>query len=432
MHRLKNFEIVVGVATGLVLGLVFYYLLEYMPLIGRYITSPNIIADYYAGVFTAIGITALTLLIPCHENERFSLILIWGFRSFVTLVAMLYYEYIYRLDANSYFTIATTQQYLLEGSIGQFSGTILISKIAKTIIEYIPFVASFHALKVIWSFLGYLGSYIFYRAYVNYTGKPDIRLLWFLGLFPSIIFWSSILGKDPITFFGISLIIYGSLPLFNKFSLWHILIFASGLAVTGCIRFWLVSLFLAPFVLLYVFRSRVHVSIKFLTSVASIALFIFFLGNLLEQIQVEDQEDAVTTATSVSSRWNRGGSGQHVESFKSASDIVKFLPLGMFTALFRPLPGEVNNITGTLAGAENAAILILLLVAFFKSSKNLRKDIFVQYVIIILLVWSAFYSFISYQNLGTAFRFRLQVLPMIVLLLYHAWQDRSIQRKGRE
>lgn len=425
MSRARSFEIVMGLVTGLVFGVGFYYLLEYIPVFGRHLTSPNIIADYYVGVFTAIGMTVFTLAIPCRENERFSLIMIWGCRSLVTLLAMLYYEYTYRLDSNFYFTTAIGNEYSMDGSLAELSGTMLVSKIARIIIEYVPFVASYHALKVIWSFFGYLGSYIFYRAYVNYTGKSDIRLMWFLGIFPSIIFWSSIFGKDPITFFGISLIIYGSLPLFNKFSLWHMFIFAMGLTIAGYIRFWLVSLFLAPFMLLYVFRSRVNLSIKALTSVLSVALFVFFLGNLLEQIQVDDQEDAVNTASSVSRRWSRGGSGQRIESFNSITDIVKFMPVGMFTALFRPLPGEVNNVTGTLAGIENAVILIMFLIAVAKSNAGLRKDVFAQYAVAILLVWSAFYGFISYQNLGTAFRFRLQILPIMVLLLYHARQIRS-------
>ena len=42
-----------------------------------------------------------------------------------------------------------------------------------------------------------------------------------------------------------------------------------------------------------------------------------------------------------------------------------------------------------------------------------------------MFVWGAVYGFASYQNLGTAFRFRVQVVPILLLLgLYLTYAHR--------
>ena len=42
-----------------------------------------------------------------------------------------------------------------------------------------------------------------------------------------------------------------------------------------------------------------------------------------------------------------------------------------------------------------------------------------------LVVWSAAYGFASYQHIGTAFRFRAQVVPILLLLgLYLTYEHR--------
>ena len=68
---------------------------------------------------------------------------------------------------------------------------------------------SYHALKVSCSLLGLAGVYGFFRA--ARIVQPDVSTNWLylLGLFPSILFWSSILGKDPIVFFGLGFYAWG-------------------------------------------------------------------------------------------------------------------------------------------------------------------------------------------------------------------------------
>ena len=91
----------------------------------------------------------------------------------------------------------------------------------------------------------------------------------------------------------------------------------------------------------------------------------------------------------------------------------------MFTALFRPLPGEVLNLFGLLAGFENILILYLLIRALKYGGLAPFKEPIVVWAVSLILVWSFLYGFISYQNLGTASRFRLQIMPVLLSLTFY-------------
>jgi hypothetical protein len=100
----------------------------------------------------------------------------------------------------------------------------------------------------------------------------------------------------------------------------------------------------------------------------------------------------------------------------------------MFTALFRPLPGEISNAFGILAGLENLALLTIFLVAIKHFRSTELKNPVVLWGVLLVLVWTLAYAFISYQNLGGAVRFRLQILPIFLgLLLKFAIRNKPVE-----
>ncbi len=74
---------------------------------------------------------------------------------------------------------------------------------------------------------GLAGVYIFYRAAVLFLGREDMRILLVLGLTPSILFWSSILGKDPIVMLGMAVYSYGAVALWKRRRLSSLIFVAS-------------------------------------------------------------------------------------------------------------------------------------------------------------------------------------------------------------
>jgi len=63
--------------------------------------------------------------------------------------------------------------------------------------------------------VGFIAMYIFYRTAVIFLHHEDKRLFYTLALFPSIVFFSSILGKDPIVLLGIALYVYGVVGIYQ-------------------------------------------------------------------------------------------------------------------------------------------------------------------------------------------------------------------------
>ena len=126
--------------------------------------------------------------------------------------------------------------------------------------------------------------------------------------------------------------------------------------------------------------------------------------------------------------WSQGGSAQEVPVFHSMADLARFVPFAMFTSLFRPFPGEVMNAFGLLAGVENAFLLLLVGYGFYKAFPYVHRSSVLLLTVLTVFFWSLFYCFISYQNLGTAVRFKLQVLPLMLSLPFLASVEAYLSR----
>ncbi len=86
--------------------------------------------------------------------------------------------------------------------------------------------------------------------------------------------------------------------------------------------------------------------------------------------------------------------------------------------MFRPLPGEVNNVFGFLAGLEDSFLLILFALAMKRLRWRELLDPIIIWAILLIVTWAAAYGFIGF-NLGTVCRYRMQILPVFLgILLY--------------
>ncbi|MDP9200777.1 MAG: hypothetical protein M3P26_02430, partial [Gemmatimonadota bacterium] len=134
----------------------------------------------------------------------------------------------------------------------------------------------------------------------------------------------------------------------------------------------------------------------------------------------ETKLDVVQATIAYTQYLAEGGSAQvRATPFTGAGSLIRFLPLGVFTALLRPLPGEVNNSFGLLAGLENLVLLTLVLIAIRRTRLTEFRDPVIAWATMLLTTWSVVYGFVSSQNLGTGVRYRLQILPVFLLLLLH-------------
>src|SRR5256884_8364260 len=86
--------------------------------------------------------------------------------------------------------------------------------------------------------LGLLAVYLFYRAAQLYMGRADRRVLYVLAFVPSSLFWSSILGKDPIVLLGVALYTYGFVAWYRARRLRYVAVLLFGVLLAAAMRLW--------------------------------------------------------------------------------------------------------------------------------------------------------------------------------------------------
>ena len=433
LHRSHNpLLIAAGLSLGaLLMGLLVIPFSDYIVAAGTRagIDSSTLQRDYLLAVGWGLALCFPVALLPANAQERKALLLLWLLKLLViTLGVMLPYEQIYCFDACMYhsFGIHLHQWWPTDAYNGAAPGfgngtanmVVFAGWHAQLISE------SFHVMKVTWSLFGFFAIYLFYRAATLYLGQRDVRALYLLCLFPGILFWSSIFGKDPLVLLGIAGYTLGVVGWYRQHRLRWIILLLASLLFAASMRVWLGAIFLLPLILLALRDA------SWLRRIAIGALAIVAFGYAfslsLNKFHIETQQDAIERSGAIAQSWANGGSSQHIQGgLNSTSEILKFLPVGAFSALFRPLPGEILSAFGILASVEDVILLWLLGTCIFRGRwRRLKNDPLLLWAALLVVTWATIYGIASYQNLGTAVRFKLQIEPILLLLLVRLAQSK--------
>lgn len=413
----RRYRVLIFLLIATAVGFIIPFVGSLVDSSGHFISNQSMVRDYIVAMGWCAGLGLILMFLRFPDSMQTHLLRIWAFRCIITLGFMLFYEYHYDLDAYNYFRSALQETFYKEFYIS--NGTNLISYLVWICNTYLPVLDSYHAVKVIWSFVGLFAIYFFYRTYVLFTEKENLFLLWALSLFPSIIFWSSTLGKDPIALLGISLLVYGGAGYVKTNSLKFLVHLSCGIAVLMAVRLWLVLIFGIPLVFIYLFYQKEASFFKIAQKLVFAAVASSLMGGLFDSFNIDLSGDFLGKINYMASGWSEGGSGQVAPTFRTSKELFLFAPTGMFTALFRPFPGEINNAFGLLSGLENLILFSIYLKVLFNFKLQYLKDGFVQYLLFTIVLWAFLYGFVSYQNLGTAVRFKLQVLPLMIIIPFY-------------
>lgn len=422
----------------------------------RFWSQPEIELDYVMGVLWwcvfALGILAFA------GDSRRMLLLAWVGKFFVVLVVMLFYEYYYGLDAVGYHRAAMT------GYINNyFPGYDFYSDMipsftpipmeahagirrglgTENAIRFSLLIASvtgpfYHAMKVACAFLGLLGVWGFYRAVVIALGRPYPPAFYLLAFFPSIIFWSSILGKDPWMFFFLGIYAYGGalwLVQGRPAALWWV-----GLGLSGAfmLRSWMCVVGGAALFLSTLLGRRRRGWQVVLVLVVGLPVFWIIEQNAVWHFEEVLQETLIESVSGMAQGFAQKatGGGQDID-FSSSEGVTDNIPLAMFSGLFRPLPFDITNAFTALAAAENTFVLLLALAALRRFRFVFLWDPIVLWLLLFTLMWTSLYGFIVLVNFGSGVRYKLQVWPFFLMLLVtlvhpegRAWLKSRIPRMG--
>jgi hypothetical protein len=383
---------------------------NFVEAMGDHLPEQNVVTDYLLAWVASIAIAVAIGFAPLSSKHKEALIILWIARCVVTLGLMLAYEHLYLLDSTGYFYEPSQPRFNAEPHFG--SGTENVKFVIYLLYKVLP--PDYHLLKVVFSFIGLVGTYFFYFAARTYLRRDKIEILYLLGLFPSILFWSSIIGKDPLIFLGLGLYAWGVVSWRVDGSWRWLLVIVFSVALTASLRAWLGPLLLGPVVLLSMVLSLRHSRYILTTFLMLAALITGF--QLTNTYFGTSSAELLEYTGSQSARFGSVQGESNVDltiDFSSPVAIVKYLPVGIFTALFRPLPGEVRNTFGLLAGLENLGLLLLLGTSLARLRfSELQKPI-VLWMLTLILGWACLYGLFAY-NLGSLSRYKLQVAPVFL------------------
>jgi hypothetical protein len=409
--------LILGLASQMIL-LVFCFLFSKSSVVEEVATYiyADAQADYLWGVFVGLLLTVTVSFWPIDAREKLVVALLWQAKVVICLVLMLFYEaYFIELDAFGYFNTAVSEFAQFDGLlIGDGSNN--VTEICKLLLAILP--GSYHMLKVLFAYAGLIGIFFFYRTICLASGTSNTMWLIGLGLFPSILFWSSILGKDPLSFLGIALSCYGIINISKKQLTVGIFSLAAGILLVAYIRIWMSLILLAPAALVIALTVKSRLA-RILLAVLALGVAAGLLSVFNERFEIESRKDAVERYDALSRNWSDvGGSSQAIEAnLTDPIQMLAFVPMASFTALFRPLPFEITSVFGTISGLENLLLLVMFWRALMRFRMHHFRDHAIAVGILFIGVWVLIYGPISYQNFGTAVRFKLQVLPVFLALL---------------
>lgn len=412
--------------------------------------------DYAMGVLWWI-ILALGILALGGEARRL-LIVGWSAKFLVTLLVMLFYEQYYALDSYWYYGVTVNGIIPMWPELGDVrkefipsfrgiheSEALFVKSQMSTenmvrsllLISYVtgPY---YHAIKVCCAFFGLLGSWWFYRSITLVLGREYPAAFYLMACFPSILFWSSILGKDPLQFFFLGLYAYGAIIWLAEGRLFSLLPLGIGILGSYMFRPWSALLEGGVLVMATVLsrcRRWQRVALAGAGLLALVGTSSLSPESLEEMLHLDPTKSASLLADPTiitdllgerakgvaTETQGSGGTGIISGLDRAGAVNINFVE-AFFAGLFRPLPFDARNPAVLLAALENTVLLILTIWAFAKLRLAYLRDPLVLWTGLYTCGWSAIYGFIVMANFGSGARYKLQMLPfflMFLMLLIH-------------
>jgi hypothetical protein len=283
---------------------------------------------------------------------------------------------------------------------------------------------------LVFSLLAFLGLVLCFHAFR--LAVPDgahHRYLVLVLLLPTMLYWSSAIGKDAWVVFTLGVAGYGAARVLRRFRFGYPLVLVS-LAAMAMVRPHMAALFAVSFLVAFLVRlgdrSVRHNAIGWVAGLAMIAIGVgFALTNFSEEMgRGESEEDAALTdrvradVDEIFERTDRltreGGGEFESRPVRSPVDLVHAL----ITVPFRPFPFEGHNLQAQIAGVEGLLLLALVLAALPKFRTLPRRLLRSPYVTLAATYSLGFVvAFSNVGNFGILTRQRAQLLPMLLVLL---------------
>lgn len=408
--------IAASLAAAIVAGCTLVPWTRFIEQFGVNIPTDNIVQDYFKGVFWALVLGCSIPFWWVRSADKPHIIVGWIIKATMCLVGLLPYEQLYStVDGFGFFTMS--EFFTFEpGSISFGLGYSVMYALGRMHRMIGP--ASYHAMKVSFGFIGLIAVYIFYLAACEAFEKRRISYFYTLLLIPSILLWSSILGKEPVILLGIAMYSLGVVRMARRSRLKPGPLIIIGIAIVAIVRVWVGTLLVVAALFVLLVQSKV--TFKWLMSACLLTAAAIVLGVTTQyKVMLPEAESPIDVYANIDRSWARANSRLDVEvDFGNLTEVMEFVPIGCLIALYCPMPWQAHNFPSALASIESCFVLLMTIIALLKLRRCHWTDKIFVWGVMLVVMWSLVYSLIAFRDLGSAVRFRSQVIPIMVGLFY--------------
>jgi hypothetical protein len=274
------------------------------------------------------------------------------------------------------------------------------------------------------SWLGFLGLFLFYRAFTiavpEGRARSYARLVFFL---PSLAFWPSSIGKEAWMMLALGVAALGAARALSGKAWRGLLLAGLGMWMAALVRPHIAGLMAVGLAVAYLFRrpreelrqlAPVAKTLSMIVVAVVAVIVVVRAERFLREVGVETEEGVAGVQRSITVRTSEGGSFFAPSILQSPTQA----PLAVLTVMFRPLPHEAHNAPSFAASVENSFLLLLTLIRIpwaFAALRSIRRQPYIALAIVYTVIFIVAFS--SFANFGNLVRQRVQVLPFFVALL---------------
>jgi len=276
---------------------------------------------------------------------------------------------------------------------------------------------------LVFTWLGFVGCYLFYRAFV--TALPDCdakRYALLVMLWPTMLYWPSSIGKDCWLIFGLGIASLGAARILRRRNGGYPLLLL-GTLLGSLVRPQVVLLLAVAFAVALLVGRRADrpgaVTPAAIGKIAGLVVVLALGGYLATRTAdlLNAQDINVSVSSALATNANRTAQGGSNFSASNPQNPVGYAQDAV-TILFRPFPFEAHGIEALGTSLEALGLLVLAVVGWrrlLSIPRRIRAEPYVALAIAFILMF--IFAFGTIANFGILARERSQMMPYAFVLL---------------
>jgi len=294
---------------------------------------------------------------------------------------------------------------------------------------------SFLVTTILCAVISFSGIWKLYRVFVYEFPQMKKEMAIAFLFVPSVFFWGSGLLKDTFTMAALGYLIHAMHSIIvkrNNIFGSLIVILLSAYAILTIKPYILVGLL--PALILWIVQLNLQkikaqtvrvltLPLLLLIAIGFGYLVLFLMGDALADYKLTTiLEKARTTQRDLKSEHYMGNAFDIGDFEANVPSILGKFPAATFSAIFRPLIIEANNVVMMLSGLENLIVLLFALrVLFTVGVVGVFNSFFRNGILTISLFFSVFFAFsvgLTTSNFGSLVRYKISCIPFFIAALF--------------